>query len=118
MNSYILIVDDDQSVRNCCTSILDAHGFQSKSAEDGLEALKIIADEQPTLVISDYYMPNLNGAALFFELKNTYPDIKFLLISGSLHEIPDVNKFPNVLDKPFSMTELISAVQDCLKVVV
>jgi DNA-binding NtrC family response regulator len=117
MSQYILIVDYVISVRHGCKMLLDSQNFESKEASDGKEALEIAKQEKPALVISDYFMPNLNGSGLYHELLKIYPDIKFVLMTGSLSDIENPDEFPQILSKPFSMDSLISMVKENLDTV-
>ena len=61
MSKKILVVDDEPFVLRSLTFVLGKHGYETVSAKDGREALKLIEEEKPDLVFLDVMMPYLNG---------------------------------------------------------
>lgn len=77
-----MIVDDEQAARIGLSEIAAAWGYEVKTAADGLEALAIAADFQPTAVITDVIMPRLDGFGLLRRLRQEAPDIAVILLTG------------------------------------
>jgi DNA-binding NtrC family response regulator len=77
-----MIVDDEQAARIGLSEIAAAWGYEVKTAGDGLEALAIAADFQPTAVITDVIMPRLDGFGLLRKLRQTAPDVAIILLTG------------------------------------
>ncbi len=81
----ILIVDDSAGTRNLVLKILRNLGFENvDAAEDGIDALSQLEDEDYDLVISDWFMPNMSGVELVKEMrsKDDFKDIPVLLVTA------------------------------------
>ena len=80
----ILLVEDDDGVREVATASLELHGFKVLSAADGWEALQITqgGNEPPALVLTDVVMPHISGSELAARLRTRFPGIKVLFMSG------------------------------------
>lgn len=81
--SRILVIDDDNAVREViCNSLIECD-YQVKCARDGEEGLGIIREGyNPNIVISDIIMPKKEGIETIIEIKKNLPDIKIIAISG------------------------------------
>jgi CheY-like chemotaxis protein len=64
-----LVVDDSDDTRDMMAKLLELESFTVVTAQDGVEALKVAADEQPDLIITDVNMPKLNGIEMIRELR-------------------------------------------------
>lgn len=87
MNEYlkILVVDDEFIMRQGITHMIDweQEGFQIiGQASNGLEALELIKETVPNIIISDVVMPQLNGIELAKVIQNNYPQIKIIILSS------------------------------------
>ncbi len=109
----IIIVDDELEIRESMVDLVDWNrlGFQVVGqAKDGNEALEMIEQRTPDIVLTDINMPYMNGLQLIECLSNQYPTIKVLIISG--HEDFEYAKkaiYYNVLDyllKPINKSEI------------
>lgn len=78
----ILIVDDEQSIREILSDILDKEGYKCTAAENGDRALALFKKERFPLVITDLKMPGKDGIALLKDIKNTDPDTSVVLLTG------------------------------------
>lgn len=81
----ILVCDDEKWIRKGAIAKIQYHEFDFEriyEAADGKEALEIIKDEKPHIVITDVKMPNMTGIDLLKKTKELYPEIKFIVISG------------------------------------
>ena len=79
----ILIVDDSRSVRNMLSTILEASGYITITAEDGLEALaKSVADSTIDLIVSDVNMPKMDGIMLVKALRKRGLDVPIVMLTG------------------------------------
>nr|MBI3613414.1 response regulator [Nitrospirota bacterium] len=65
----ILVVDDEAMIRNLLTKFLTLRGYRVRAAQNGAEALAMVAQQQPDLVILDMYMPGMNGLEVLRELR-------------------------------------------------
>lgn len=117
----IMVVDDMSTSRGLITQALDAFGIQNVStAENGKQALQILAAQPAHLVISDYNMPEMDGLKLLHYLRSNEKTkgIGFVLITGRAEQqIIDHGKklgMNNYLKKPFEPNDL----KACLETVV
>jgi len=83
-NDRILVVEDDDGSRNALAALLVDHGFEVDSAQNGVEALELVADRTPALIISDVRMPRGGGLAMVRELRAraASEDIPIILVSA------------------------------------
>jgi CheY-like chemotaxis protein len=111
----ILIVDDDPTLRRVLCAAINWFGFSALEAEDGQQALDIYLREKPAIVITDIYMPKMNGIHLLRTLRRNDPGAKVVLITGGtnywqLAQDPE-SRPDGFLTKPFSVTDLLSLVR-------
>lgn len=90
MTNRILLVDDEPSIRVVLSAVLQDAGFRVDVAEDGFDALRKLQVAMPDLVITDLRMPNMNGFELLAVLRDRFPDVPTVVISGEFL-ISDVN---------------------------
>ncbi len=110
----VLIVDDEPMVRAVARRALERAGFETATACDGLDALRVYADHEKTIdaVILDMKMPRLGGEEVFGELRRQRPDLPILLTSG-YDEEATVGKVAGMelagfIQKPFAILDLVS----------
>ena len=119
-NQPVLIVEDDLATREALHALLDSFDFQVYTAQNGYEALELIKKENISakLIVSDMVMPHMGGIQLYQILKQDYPDIKMLLVTG--HPIEEKDRVLiqqgqlNWLQKPFSVQDFSQALQKLL----
>ncbi len=112
----VLLVEDEEGIRDLAAHILEAHGYHVLVAGDGIEALEA-ARQSPRkidLLLSDVVMPRLGGPALARQLVTRDPDLRVLLMTGYAPEDIDVAEDWIVLAKPFTPTDLVEAVHQSL----
>ncbi len=78
----ILIIDDERQVRELLRDILEEAGYDVAEASDGQEAMKIQKSEPAELIITDLIMPEKEGIETIRELKQSYPDVRIIAMSG------------------------------------
>jgi CheY-like chemotaxis protein len=119
--AYILIIEDDAIMREALAEWLQAAGYRVRKAADGQAGLAAVNLAAPALVVTDIYMPGTSGAVVIAELKQGYPGIPVIAISGlfnSGHGM-DVDTAialgaARALAKPFKRDDLLRAVADLL----
>lgn len=118
--SRILIVDDEQDIRDIARLLLESAGYMVLCAEDGRTALKLIEDERVDLVVTDMLMPEMDGVELINELRRRRPNQRIMAISGggrapkeSYLQIAHLCGAQGVLAKPFNRDQLLKAVFEC-----
>lgn len=81
-NGTILVVDDEPDIRLTMAKHLKKWQFKVLSAENGYKAMTLIASGRPRLVITDLFMPEMDGFALLQQLCQTAPELPVIVISG------------------------------------
>jgi len=116
----ILIVDDEQPIRDLIESALSKMRYNCLSAPDAAGALKIFEKQHSDicLVITDIKMPKVSGKELYYRLKEIDPDIRIILSSGYDVDV-DIRELmkrgaAGFLQKPFSVQELTTSVKKAL----
>lgn len=119
--STILIADDDPTVRTIAAELLLAEGHQVLFAEDGDEALQIIASQPVDLVVLDMLMPNKDGLETIIELRRRQSEVRILAISsGGSMDIDSLLKpalafgADRVMPKPLRISIFASTVAEML----
>jgi CheY-like chemotaxis protein len=116
----ILIVEDDDILRNLLQRTLERVGFSVFTAIDGADALHLYQqhDGNIDLVVSDIVMPRLNGVELGERIRAARPETKFLFITGFGDQFPELGEFikhgGSVLEKPFLLSDLMGKVERLL----
>jgi two-component system NtrC family response regulator len=82
MKKRILLVDDDESLRRVTQVQLEQAGFQTTTAADAVEALKIFEKSPPDLVITDLKMPGMSGLELLRRIRVTHPDMIVVMLTA------------------------------------
>ena len=78
----ILVVDDEEPVRSVLTTFLTRQGFLVEEAEDGAQALSILNQSQPDLVLLDITMPKMSGLEVLDWINRRYPDLCVIMLTG------------------------------------
>ncbi|MFO7667638.1 MAG: response regulator [Desulfobacterales bacterium] len=82
MEKQILLVDDEEDIRDVLGVYLKSHKYEVHSAENGEEALKLFRKHRPPVVLSDIKMPGMDGIELLRKIKHESPDTEFIMITG------------------------------------
>ncbi len=117
----VLLVDDDAGVRRALEELLRVSGFDVTGAESGADALHAIEEGlRPDLLISDIVMPGISGVSLAHRLRERFPRLPILMITGfgaNILESPDQLPPGAILEeKPFSFAKLLDRIQSLLAV--
>src|SRR5438270_3842534 len=78
----VLIVDDEEAARQGLSELVAGWGYRTATAGDGLDALERVDSFTPLVVITDVIMPKLDGFKLLSRLRQEYPDIAVILLTG------------------------------------
>lgn len=116
----ILVVDDDPYILLSLEFLMKKEGFDVKVARNGTEALEIINNDLPVLVLLDIMMPDVDGYAICKHIKSTkkLKDINVIFLSAKSKDV-DVQKGYDLgaalyVTKPFSTRELMKQVKSLL----
>ena len=82
MSASILIVDDEVSILNSLSSILEDEGYEVSVAKSGVEALKLCAATAPELMMLDIWMPEMDGLETLRRLRELVPNTQVMMMSG------------------------------------
>ncbi len=119
----ILVVDDEQQIRDILMQFLTRAGHEVELAEDGVVAMQKYRASEFDLIITDLMMAKKNGLELIQEISREFGEIRVIAISGGVPTTPSdyylsVAKLmgaSKVLDKPFTKGELLAAVDTILE---
>jgi len=121
----IIVIDDDKDVRKVILYELRAAGHEVREAGDGAQGLALQRAAPADLVVTDIYMPEKEGIETIRELKEEFPEVKIIAMSGGGSLRPRMRAFTAqqlavvarelsvgaVLQKPFPIQELLKAVE-------
>ena len=111
----ILVVEDEAPIRLLIWHILDAAGFRVHVATDGVDGLRKISQiGEIDLLITDLSMPGITGLELARHALEILPSLKIIYATGSQHCFPETRADITCLIKPFTVEELLRAVDQAL----
>lgn len=116
---HLLIVDDEENLRSMLAAALRHHGFTVTTAENGRQALEVIADEHPDLVLLDVMMPDLDGFEVCRRLRSEGDHTPVLFLTARDSTEDKVRGLTlggdDYLHKPFSLDELVARAEAVLR---
>ncbi len=119
MKSRILVVDDEESIREFLEIMLKKEGYEVTTAEDGAKAKEILTKKSFDMVISDMQMPHVTGIELLRHVKDNYPDLVFMMITafGTTETAVEAMKLGayDYLTKPFKIDEVRLNISNALR---
>lgn len=109
----ILVVDDEDDIRNLNEEVLKSNGFEVFSCGCASDALKVIKNEKIDFVVSDVIMPKIGGVEFIQRAKKIKPDIKYLFVSGYIDtkDSDEINSIDPILYKPYTEEDLLNKIQ-------
>ena len=110
----ILLVDDEDYIREIFTSAL--REFDVVAASSGAEAVELAGQQEPDLLITDFRMPDMDGLAVMHSVRELYPNVPVLVISGSLDAPPEPSGEFEFLRKPVRLSKLVARAKELLGV--
>ena len=114
----ILVAEDENAVREFVRRALVHHGHEVTVANDGAEALAMLAQSPVDLVLADIRMPVMDGVALALKAARDYPDVTIMLMTGHASERDRAHDLRTLVEdivlKPFSMAEICNKVDAAL----
>lgn len=92
MNNFeitVLLVDDDEMIRDCVAAYLEDEGYSVYSADSGEAGLELIASLQPTVCISDMRLPGMDGEEFIVRAHSVCPDTGYMLHTGLVYYLSE-----------------------------
>jgi DNA-binding NtrC family response regulator len=115
----ILVVDDEEQMRDLLAKVLERKGYQVSVCGDGAEALALLEREPSDLVITDVRMPGLNGMEALRAIKELNPEIVVLIMTafGSIDQAVQAVKEGayDYINKPFKIDEILLTIEKALE---
>ena len=114
----ILIIDDAAETRNSIRRTLEWNGFAVAQAGNGIEALDVLKNTDVDVIITDVFMPEMEGIETIRHLRAEHPEVPIIVMTGALNEV-----YVHIgvklgavcgLSKPFSTEELLTAIDTAI----
>lgn len=119
MKPRILVVDDEESIREFLDIMLRKEGYEVTCVEDGAKAQEMLKKKSVDMIISDLQMPNVTGIELLKHVKDNYPEILFMLITafGTTESAVEAMKMGayDYITKPFKIDEVRINIANALR---
>ncbi|MEK6655324.1 MAG: response regulator, partial [Thermodesulfobacteriota bacterium] len=118
MNKTILIVDDEESICQTLEGILTDEGYETVATGSGEEALRVVEEELPNLVLLDIWLPGMDGIDVLKAIKGSHPQVQVVMMSGhgTIETAVKATKLGafDFIEKPLSLEKVILAVNNAL----
>src|SRR5919205_2180153 len=116
--SRVLVVDDEPQITRVLRTVLSSHGYQVRTAAEGESALTNFKEWSPELVITDLYMPHMDGIELCRRIREV-SSVPIIVLSVKGEERTKVDALDcgadDYVTKPFGMDELLARVRAALR---
>ena len=107
----VLVVDDNESIREVLAVILSGSGYRCESAKNGVEAMQRVRQSRFDAVVTDLEMPEMDGIALTREIRQQFSSLPVMIMTGYSDEDHRESAFRagarEFLSKPFDIPDLI-----------
>lgn len=118
MSGRILVVDDEEVVRNVLRAKLESCGYQVVEASDGKQAIQRLNEGICEVLITDILMPEKDGLETLMHVRRAQPDVKVIVITGAGNDLYLDNArglgASRVFAKPFELEEIAAAVKELM----
>ncbi len=119
MQKALLIVDDDPDIRRVLQANLGLHGFETRAAQSCAQALTLLGELLPALIILDLMLPDGDGIELCHTIKQRHPRIPVIMLTARDRLSDKVLGLDSGADdyivKPFETLELVARIKACLR---
>lgn len=117
-NKLILIVDDEEIIREILKEMLHLEGYKTLEAENGMAALDVLESNPVDLVISDIRMPKLDGLELLKKIRHKNPDYPPVVLVTGYTDYTESNILMHgakkIIHKPFTYEAIVKMVNEVL----
>jgi DNA-binding NtrC family response regulator len=118
LKKKVLVVDDDEVIRDLLINFLKFSGYEGIGAENGQKALEMVLADPPEMIITDIHMPLMNGFQLLRAVKRVNEGIPVVFITGFAHFrrffADKTARADGFLEKPFSLEAIDGLVKKFL----
>ena len=116
VKTRILIVDDDEPVRNALQRWFGLHGFEADVAEDGLDAIEKCEKREYDVILTDLEMPRMGGLEAMARIRGLLPGVPVVVLTGysDVSSESVLSGAAKVLFKPLPLREIEKAVRESL----
>ena len=119
MRPRILVVEDDQALRELIVGSIEEWGFDALASADASEAMEALGSLEPDVILSDVIMPGMSGRDLLAEIRAREPDVPVILMTAFAEVDKAVNAVHagafDYLSKPFSLSSLRSKLEEAVR---
>lgn len=121
MHKTILIVDDEETIRQSLGSILSDEGYDILMAESGEQAIKTVEEEFPSIVLLDIWLPGMDGMETLKAIKSEHPSVCVVMMSGhgNIETAVRATKLGafDFIEKPLSLEKVILVVNHAMDMI-
>jgi len=121
MNETILVVDDEVTICQSLKAILEDEGYQVLVVGSGEEAIKVVDEEMPQLVLLDIWLPGIDGLEALKAIHTAHPNVLIIMMSGhgTIETAVKATKLGafDFIEKPLSLDKVIILVNNALNIV-
>lgn len=113
----LLLVEDERALRKVMEMVLEGEGYEVLTAENGREGLEVLANTRPDLIITDFMMPEMDGAQMIREIKNnsSLAKVPILLMSAAFPpDLPEKGIADLFLEKGGELSGLLENIRALL----
>ncbi|MBW1997181.1 MAG: sigma-54-dependent Fis family transcriptional regulator [Deltaproteobacteria bacterium] len=118
MSKIVLVVDDEESILKSLQGILSDEGFEVLCAKSGMECLQRIEETLPDIVLLDIWMPDMDGIETLVKIKENYPALQVLMMSGhgTIETAVKATKLGayDFIEKPLSLEKVLLSINNAL----
>jgi DNA-binding response OmpR family regulator len=114
MKSRILVIDDNEPLRNSLARLLTRKGYEVIEAANGRIGLHCMSECQADLVVTDMMMPEMGGVETILALRRSYPGVKIIALSGAEPYVKIARAVGShkAMRKPLELDEFLDAVRE------
>ena len=120
MRKTILIVDDEESIRQSLGGVLADDGYEIVTAGSGEEALRVVEEEMLSLVLLDIWLPGIDGIETLKIIKSEHPQLRVVIMSGhgTIETAVKATKLGafDFIEKPLSLDKVLLIVKHALDI--
>ena len=117
----ILVVDDDDDLRPLLVGVLQAAGYQTLEASNGVLGLRLLRQQKVDLLVTDLVMPEKEGLELIMDVRAQFPGLRVVAISGGVWSskqsfLPVAKKLgaDRAMSKPFTIEQFLTTIEEVL----